>query len=423
MITREDIEQLKPFQARAIIEGLRKGLVPTDYVAFFTVGRQNWLKFVEEDLDHFISEGGGKVRFINGDYGDGKTHFMSVIRQLALQKSFASSFVVLTRDIPIHKFEIVYREIVSQLQGRFEGMGIRSLIQHWVEEQKRIAIDQKTLLDSLYQMAKMDRSFANALIGLFQLSHPSPEKKSDEMASNFQEILYQWFEGKKVAKKELAKFHIFETLNKTNGKNFLQSLVTFLKLTNHKGLVLLFDELETVLGQSASIRNTAYEAIRLLMDNTDHTGYLQLFFSLIPDVLLSEKGFKSYDALWSRVRTVGDSDSLNYRGTLIDLHKTPLKQQELIDLGICLRKIHEISYRWSAELSVSSDQIAEMCQKQEEMGILSEVRLFIKQMIRYLDMAEQGNAIESFDLVENLLISQKEMEMEKADRLEPAWDV
>ncbi len=117
MITKEDIEQLKPFQARAIIESLRKGLTPTEYVPFFTVGRQNWLKFVEEDLDGFIGEGGGKVRFINGDYGDGKTHFMSVICQLALQKQFAASFVVLTRDIPIHKFELVYQEIVQHAAG------------------------------------------------------------------------------------------------------------------------------------------------------------------------------------------------------------------------------------------------------------------------------------------------------------------
>ena len=134
MMTQNHIEQLKPFQARVIIEGLRKGIVPTEYVSFFTVGRQNWLKFVEEDLDNFIGEGGGKVRFINGDYGDGKTHFMSVIRQLALQKNYASSFVVLTRAVPIHKFEMIYQEIVSQLRGRFDGMGIRSLLQHWVEE-------------------------------------------------------------------------------------------------------------------------------------------------------------------------------------------------------------------------------------------------------------------------------------------------
>lgn len=419
MITRKNIEQLKPFQARAIIEGLRKGIVPTEYVSFFTVGRQNWLKFVEEDLDYFIANGGGKVRFINGDYGDGKTHFMSVIQQLALQKNFASSFVVLTRDIPIHKFEVVYQEIVSQLRGNFEGIGIRSSIKHWINEQKIAGEDLGALSTSLREIPGMGLDFANALIGLLQVnSSPSSGEENDDP----KEILYQWFEGKKVSKKELKKFHVFELLNKTNSKQFLQSLVFFLKMTNHKGLILFFDELETVLAQGASIRNAAYENVRLLIDNTEHAQYLHLFFSLIPDVLLSEKGFKSYDALWSRVRTVGDSDDLNYRSPLVDLHKTPLRRQELVDLGVFLRKIHEISYRWSAEQSLSNDLIVKMCEKQEEMGALSEVRLFIKQMIRCLDLTEQGNAMEESNLLENLLESHKEMEIEKIGQLEPAWD-
>lgn len=420
MITQESIEHLKPFQARAIIESLRKGLVPTEYVAFFTVGRQNWLNFVEEDLDNFIAEGGGKVRFINGDYGDGKTHFMSVIGQLALQKNFASSFVVLTRNIPIHKFELVYQELALQLRGRFEGVGLRCLIQQWVEEQKKGDLDRETLVQSLSQIPKLDTNFVNALVAL--LHTQASENESPEETAASQELLYQWFEGKKVTKKNLTKFHIFETLNKSNSRIFLQSLIAFLKLTNHKGLVVLFDELETVLAQGASIRSAAFENIRLLMDNAEHSEYLHLFFSLIPDVLLSEKGFKSYDALWSRVRTVGDSEALNYRSTLIDLHKTPLKRQELVNLGISLRKIHEISYRWSAQETASDSLILEMCKKQEEMGVLSEVRLFIKQMIRFLDLAEQGNATQDFNLVENLLASHKEMEIEKTQKFEPAWD-
>ena len=224
------------------------------------------------------------------------------------------------------------------------------------------------------------------------------------------------------AKKNLKKFHVFELLNKTSSKQFLQSLISFLKMANHKGLILFLDELETVLAQGTSIRNAAYENVRLLMDNTENTQFLQLFFSLIPDVLLSEKGFKSYDALWSRVRTVGDSDDLNFRSTLVDLHKTPLKQQELVDLGVFLRKIHEISYRWSAEHSVPNDLIASMCEKQEEMGALSEVRLFIKQMIRCLDITEQGHTMNNANLLENLLESHKEAEMEKTRQLEPAWD-
>jgi len=410
MITKEDIEQLKPFQARTIIESLRKGLVPTDYVPFFTVGRQNWLRFIEEDLDGFIEQGGSKVRFINGDYGDGKTHFMSVIRQLALQKQFASSFVVLTRDIPIHKFEVVYQEVVLRLQGRFEGVGIRALVKQWIERQKDCRAD----------LQKLDINFVNALM---ELQKTPAENELPEETAHSQELLYQWLEGKKVPKKELKRFQIFEVLNKSNSKTFLQSLISFLQLTGHKGLILLLDELETVLAQGASIRSAAYENIRLLMDNTEHSEYLELFFSLIPDVLLSEKGFKAYDALWSRIRSVGDSEALNYRGTIIDLHKTPLKRQELIDLGVCLRKIHEISYRWEAQEIVSEERIADICSKQEEMGILSEVRLFIKQIIRFLDMAEQGHAEQDFNLTENLLISHKEMELEKTRQLEPAWDM
>ena len=419
MITQKDIEQLKSFQARAIIEALRKGIVPTEYVAFFTVGRQNWLKFIEEDLDYFIANGGGKIRFVNGDYGDGKTHFMSVIQQLSLQKNFAASFVVLTRDIPIHKFEIVYQAIVSELRGNFAGIGIRSAIKHWIASHQADKTDLSAMSTALRGVPGMGVNFANALIGLWQINSSSDLVSTDD---DSEEILYQWFEGKKVAKKDLKKFHVFELLNKTNSKQFLQSLVAFLKLTHHKGLVVFFDELETVLAQGASIRNAAYENVRLLMDNTDNAEYLLLFFSLIPDVLLSEKGFKSYDALWSRVRTIGDSDELNYRGTLVDLHKTPLRRQELVDLGMSLRKIRELSYRWSAEQAVPDDFIARMCEQQETMGSLSEVRLFIKQMIRCLDITEQGNAMSESNLMENLLESQKETVIEKTRQLEPVWD-
>lgn len=72
MKSMEELDNLKPFQARSIIEELRKGSVPADYVPFFTVGRDNWLTFIEDDLQNYIAEGGAKVRFLSGDYGDGK---------------------------------------------------------------------------------------------------------------------------------------------------------------------------------------------------------------------------------------------------------------------------------------------------------------------------------------------------------------
>jgi len=429
MMTGEELDGLKPFQARSIIESLRKGSVPADYVPFFTVGRDNWIKFIEDDLENYIAKGGAKVRFIRGDYGDGKTHFMSIIRHLALRQGFAVSFVVLTREVPIHKFEAVYQAIVRQLRGNFEGVGIRNLLNQWLDslEQQQASPSPDyiaNLGETLRDLPGMNLNFANAMISLANNRFlPLLEGETKDERNANREIIFHWFEAGKVAKRELKPFGIFEVVNKANSKQMLNSLNTFLRYLGHQGLVLLLDELEIVIAQSTSIRNAAYENVRLLIDNTEQAEYFHIFFAIIPDVLLSEKGFKSYDALWSRVRSVGEQKRLNYRGVLVDLHQTPLKAEELVSLGQCLRHIHQIAYRWDAEAVVTDKILLDICKNQKKMGLLSEVRLFVKQVIRLLDMTEQGEApVENLDLGEHIVASQQEMEQEKLEQLQPSWD-
>src|SRR5918992_2752184 len=98
MAVAELLVDLKPVEARTIIESLRRGSVPVDQVPYFTVGRERWLSIIEDDLANYIAVGGAKVRFLSGDYGDGKTHFLSVIQHLVQRENFAVSFVVLTRE-------------------------------------------------------------------------------------------------------------------------------------------------------------------------------------------------------------------------------------------------------------------------------------------------------------------------------------
>ena len=167
-------------------------------MTFFTVGRQNWLKFVEEDLKEFIAQGGAKVRFVNGDYGDGKTHFMSIIRELALQQQFAASFVVLTRNIPIHKFEVVYQEIALQLQGNFKGVGIRALLEHWIKQQQKSKLSHKELLHELSEVAQMDLNFVHALVGLLSPDSAAPLPPKRQKSQNQLQLL-------KKPKKSLSK--------------------------------------------------------------------------------------------------------------------------------------------------------------------------------------------------------------------------
>lgn len=100
-----------------------------------------------------------------------------------------------------------------------------------------------------------------------------------------------------------------------------------------------------------------------------------------------------------------------------------MKSGELVDLGQSLRRIHEISYRWNAAESGLDKLLEDICKNQEKMGLLSEVRLFVKQVIRILDMAEQGkDPAETLDLTEHIVSSQQEMEQEKMEQLQPSWD-
>jgi hypothetical protein len=60
-------------EARDIFNGLRDDATRKQ-VTYFTVGRERWLSIIEDDLTNYIAAGGATVRFLNGDYGDGKTH-------------------------------------------------------------------------------------------------------------------------------------------------------------------------------------------------------------------------------------------------------------------------------------------------------------------------------------------------------------
>ena len=429
------LDTLKPVEARAIIESLRRGSVPVEQVPYFTVGRERWLSLIEDDLNQYIAAGGAKVRFLNGDYGDGKTHFLSVIQHLAKQHGFAVSFVVLTRDVPMHKFELIYRELVSGLSTRREGRetsGIRGLIQAWLDSlqpefDRRDEAARTELIkqraETLTGLEGMDQNFARGLVSLLQLRFlPRPEASGAEQHEQAEQTLYEWFEGGRLSKRELRPFQIFESLNKSNSKRLLLSLIVFLRSLGYQGLILLLDELETVMAQSASVRNAAYENVRLLIDNAEQAHHLHVFFSIIPDVILAEKGFKSYDALWSRVRAVGEGGQLNYRSIVIDLHRTPLAVAELLELGRCLRRLHEIAYRWQAAELVPDAFIEQVCDTQQRMGLLPEVRLYIKQVIRYLDLAEQNGTLEGIDLTDQIVATQKEIAQQRDAEGEPAWD-
>ena len=84
----------------AIIQSLKSGVTPKIGIQHIQVGRSNEVKALYKDISR-ISEGGAAFRLIIGDYGSGKTFFMSVVRSIALEKKLVTVNAIVTSAIDI----------------------------------------------------------------------------------------------------------------------------------------------------------------------------------------------------------------------------------------------------------------------------------------------------------------------------------
>ncbi|NDK19618.1 BREX system ATP-binding protein BrxD, partial [Candidatus Gracilibacteria bacterium] len=106
-LTQKDVEH--------VFESLRKGLVPERGIDAFAVGIEKQRGELHRQLD-LARAGEGTIKFLRGGYGCGKT-FMARLALLDAQaQGFATSFVVVSdNDLRFHRFDDVYRKVLTEL--------------------------------------------------------------------------------------------------------------------------------------------------------------------------------------------------------------------------------------------------------------------------------------------------------------------
>src|SRR5262245_47606451 len=124
-----DPTPLSPAVARRVINRLIDGVAPDEGLDALTAGREKWLTALCEDLES-AEEGDRRIRILNGRYGDGKTHLMKLLRARALAANFAVSYVVLSKNTPLNRWDQLYRGIVTQIHSnaRPERLGLAAVL-------------------------------------------------------------------------------------------------------------------------------------------------------------------------------------------------------------------------------------------------------------------------------------------------------
>ena len=101
-----------------VFEALRKGLVPEHSIDAFAVGIEKQRGEVQRQIE-LARNGEGTVKFFRGGYGCGKTSMARLAALDAQAQGFATSFVVVSdNDLHFHRFDDVYRKVVTELSTK-----------------------------------------------------------------------------------------------------------------------------------------------------------------------------------------------------------------------------------------------------------------------------------------------------------------
>ncbi len=380
------IQTINHATAREIINQLKGGTTPLDATHHLNVGRDRWYC----GMDYYFEsaeDGESKVRFIRGNYGDGKTHLMGMARHRALKRGFAVSYIS-AENTKLDKLEEIYKGIVKNLQSSQVSGGLEFFLQDW---QKKTEQHTDLEVQKLRAVTGLDINFRTAV-----------EAYLHEKDPQHHDMIVKWLLGEPVKLPELG---INRYLRAGDSRDLMRSLSIFLRFTGHKGLLVLVDELDRIQYERDRTRQNCYQVLRELMDNTDGHGGMQgtLFYCAAPtEMFTQDKGFKEYDALRTRIEiapTATQSFShgqVDYRGTIIDLEQTRLQTDDLYKIAAKVRDIHSVALNWDASQALPDSELKALVNQiiAEKFNIPTP-RLVATAVVIRADMTEQGPSIDN----------------------------
>ena len=99
-------------EARHIIEALRSGIPSRAVGQYFSEARPRIMKEISDRLDQVCDQGKSSGMIISGKYGEGKTHLLNTVFNLAHSNNMVVSYLSLSKETPMDKLYLVYQKII-----------------------------------------------------------------------------------------------------------------------------------------------------------------------------------------------------------------------------------------------------------------------------------------------------------------------
>ena len=395
---------ISTYDARRLLRGLMNApIAPGKYSHFINVGTDHIL----DALDHNyfrgeLAEGLGCFKYLEGDYGSGKTQFIHSLAQRAGEQDVVTAIVTVGAECPFNSPVAIFRAIMesfqpplqAQLDGN-DGKGLEVLIDTWIDRRIReLGAEPGNDVPALVQ-----RQIEQQIGGLWR-GAPDPQMAS-ALAALSQRLLklacgavnsvgdseiISWVRGDNVRSSGLRSVGLFEPARDDNAFRRLKTVVAFLRTRMaYKGFLVAFDEgTRTSSFRRGSIKQKQAIENLLTMINQNAEGEfggVMFLYAATPD--FRSDVISTYRALQDRIGSTAFSKG-SPMVPLINIEEANSKEV-IYDIGKKLLSVFGQAHdnKWDQELQMANMQ-AIIAAQEELLFETPKPRFFVYQYCRFL---------------------------------------
>lgn len=366
-----------------VIESLRSGIPTRRSTTILPDLRQEISARIVDDLQRLSEDETVSGRMIWGQYGQGKTHALTTLEHLALERNFAVSRVTLSREVSCHDLLAFYREAAAKI--RTPDSTIDGMAQHLAK-----LPPEKVMNATLFQSNRYEHTLPLTVLESYLFSEgESKEKLYADLMGNRLPIsevksLFKQVRGQRV---EIPRFVVAE-----HARAYVALMADLIQLCGFEGWVILIDEAELIGRLGRLSRLKAYRNLIWLLNWHDGAKQQALYGLVAAATRLQDDlwyGRKNEDrtvmpelaaarAMQNPGTARKEMEDFFSRAISADaLHIRPARPMELRALIEEVVALHGVAYAWNAHLD--SDALM------RELGT-QPVRTYIRAALEALDI-------------------------------------
>lgn len=325
--------KIAPRERDAAVQALRAGVVPRLGIRHVQVGRAREVEQTVLDMSR-IAEGGSAVRFIIGDYGSGKTFFLTLARTVAAERKLVVMHADLSPDKRIHATSGQARALCAELvlsmstRTKPDGGALASVVERFIGDVRKEALTAgRDVGDAIRERLELVRDgasgfdFSEVIVRYWQ--------GFEEGNEALKAAALRWLRAEFTLKTEArGSLGVRTIVDDAGVYDHLKALARLVRLAGYDGTLIVLDEMVNLYKLTHSqARSSNYEQVlRIVNDVLQGTAErMGFYFGGTPEFLMdSRRGLYSYEALRSRL-----AENAFARNGLVDLSGPVIRLQSL----------------------------------------------------------------------------------------------